>query len=292
MSGSRPDRGKKSGGGAQEFAMREGYTSASLGAIVGLQKTTSWLRDAPALPSQRQKRAMESSVRSPNRLLTSLSSADFELLVPHLKTIKLVRATVLFEAGDPIKRVYFPHSGIISLVVGAKGGHTADVAMIGCDGVVGGSFALGAGFALNKGIVRVSGEASIIDAARLRKAAAASVALRETLFRYKQAMLAQAQQSVACNAKHSIEARLARWLLHSRDLFVDGTLPLSQTFFGQILGVQRTGVSLAASNLQKAGLIKYARGRIQITDLKRLERAACECYGKVKADSDRLLNSS
>ena len=174
---------------------------------------------------------MERSVRSPNRLLTSLSSADFELLAPHLKTIKLVRATVLFEAGDPIKRVYFPRSGIISLAVGVKGGHTTDVAMIGCDGVVGGSVALGTGFALNKGIVRVSGEASILDAARLRKAAAASVALRETLFRYEQAMLAQAQQSVACNAKHSIQTRLARWLLHSRDLFVDGTLPLTQTFF-------------------------------------------------------------
>jgi CRP-like cAMP-binding protein len=243
-------------------------------------------------PLQPLKRARKRSVRPPNRLLASLSSADFELLVPHLKTIKLVRATVLFEAGDQIKRVYFPHSGIISLVVSVKGGHTTDVAMIGYDGVVGGSFALGTSFALNEAIVRVSGEASIIDAGRLRKAAAASVALRETLFRYKQALLAQAQQSVACNAKHSIEARLARWLLHSRDLFVDGTLPLTQTSLGQLLGVQRTGVSFAASTLQKAGLIKYARGRIQITDLKRLRRAACECYDKVKANSNRLLNAS
>jgi CRP-like cAMP-binding protein len=105
-------------------------------------------------------------------------------------------------------------------------------------------------------------------------------------------MLAQAQQSAACNAKHSIEARFARWLLRSRDLFVGDTLPLTQAFLGQILGVQRTGVSLVANTLQKAGLIKYARGRIQITDLKRLKNAACECYGTIKANSSRLLNSS
>jgi CRP-like cAMP-binding protein len=268
------------------------YTSAYPIAITDLQKAACSLREAPALPRLRQKRAMEKSVRSPNRFLASLSSADYELLRPHLKTIELVHAMVLFEAGDPIKHVYFPHSGIISLIVGLKGGQTIEVAMIGCDSVVGGSFALGASFVLNKGIVRAPGIASILDATRLRKAAAASSALRKTLFRHEQATLAQAQQSVACNAKHSIEARLARWLLRSRDLFVGNTVPLTQAILGQILGVQRTGVSVAANTLQEAGLIKYARGRIQISGLKGLKRAACECYGTAKANSDRLLNGS
>ena len=235
---------------------------------------------------------MGKSVPSPNRLLASLPSADFELLGRHLKTIKLVHATVLFEAGDPIKRVYFPHSGIISLVVGLKGGQTIEVAMIGWDSVVGGSLALGGGFALNKGIVQASGVASILNASRLREAAAASVALRETLFRHEQAVLARAQQSAACNATHTVEARLARWLLRSHDLLGGDTLPLTQEFLGQMLGVRRTSISLVANTLQKAGLIKYVRGRIQITDLKGLKNAACKCYGAVKAQTDRLLNGT
>lgn len=230
------------------------------------------------------------SIRSPNRLLASLSSADFERLRPDLKTINLVHEAVLFEAGDPIKRIYFPHSGIISLVVDLTGGRTIEAAMIGCDSVVGGSLALGGDFALNKGIVQAPGAASTLNVNRLRKAAVASVALRETLFRHEQAMLAQAQQSAACNATHTVDARLARWLLRARDLFGGDTLPLTQEFLGQMLGVRRTSVSLVANALQKAGLIKYARGRIQITDLKRLKHSACECYGTVKASSDRLLN--
>lgn len=235
---------------------------------------------------------MGKSVPSLNRLLASLPSADFELLGPHLKTIELVHATVLFEAGDPIKHVYFPHSGIISLVVGLKGGQTIEVAMIGWDSVVGGSLALGGGFALNKGIVLASGAASILDASRLRKAAAASVALRETLFRHEQAVLARAQQTAACNATHTVEARLARWLLRSHDLLGGDTLPLTQEFLGQMLGVRRTSVSLVANTLQKAGLIKYSRGRIQVTALKRLKNASCECYGAVKAKNRLLLNGS
>ena len=241
------------------------------------------------LPPQGKKRAMAKSVRSPNRLLASLSSADFELLRPHLKTIELVHGKVLFDAGDPIKRVYFPHSGIISLVVGLKGGRSIEVAMIGRDSVVGGSLALGSGFALNKGIVLAPGVASILDVNRLRKAAATSVALRKTLFRHKRAMLAQAQQSAACNVTHTVEARLSRWLLRSHDLLGGGTLPATQDFLAQMLGVRRTSVSSIANILKKAGLIKYARGRIQITNLKGLKNAACECYGAVKANTDRLL---
>jgi len=221
--------------------------------------------------------------------LASLPSADFELLRPHLKTIELVHATVLFDAGDAIKRVYFPHTGIISLVVALKDGQTIEVAMIGCDSIVGASVALGRGFALNKGIVQASSIASILDASRLRKATEANVALRETLFRHEQAVLARAQQSAACNATHTVEARLARWLLRSHDLLGGATLPLTQEFLGQMLSVRRTSVSLVAKTLQKAELIKYGRGRIQITDLRGLKNVACECNAAVKAQNRPAL---
>jgi len=221
--------------------------------------------------------------------LASLPSADFELLRPHLKTIELVHATVLFDAGDAIKRVYFPHTGIISLVVALKDGQTIEVAMIGFDSIVGASVALGRGFALNKGIVQASSIASILDASRLRKATEANVALRETLFRHEQAVLARAQQSAACNATHTVEARLARWLLRSHDLLGGATLPLTQEFLGQMLSVRRTSVSLVAKTLQKAELIKYGRGRIQITDLRGLKNVACECNAAVKAQNRPAL---
>jgi len=221
--------------------------------------------------------------------LASLPSADFELLRPHLKTIELVHATVLFDAGDAIKRVYFPHTGIISLVVALKDGQTIEVAMIGFDSIVGASVALGRGFALNKGIVQASSIASILDASRLRKATEANVALRETLFRHEQAVLARAQQSAASNATHTVEARLARWLLRSHDLLGGATLPLTQEFLGQMLSVRRTSVSLVAKTLQKAELIKYGRGRIQITDLRGLKNVACECNAAVKAQNRPAL---
>lgn len=221
--------------------------------------------------------------------MASLPSADFELLRPHLKTIELVHATVLFDAGDAIKRVYFPHTGIISLVVALKDGQTIEVAMIGFDSIVGASVALGRGFALNKGIVQASSIASILDASRLRKATEANVALRETLFRHEQAVLARAQQSAACNATHTVEARLARWLLRSHDLLGGATLPLTQEFLGQMLSVRRTSVSLVAKTLQKAELIKYGRGRIQITDLRGLKNVACECNAAVKAQNRPAL---
>jgi CRP-like cAMP-binding protein len=235
---------------------------------------------------------MANSVRSPNRLLAALQSADFELLRPHLKTVELVHGEVLFDAGDPIKRAYFPHCGIISLVVALKGRRTIEVAMIGRDSVVGGSLAFGSGWALNKGIVLAPGVASIIDANRIRKAAETSAALRNTLFRHEQVTSAQAQHSAACNLTHTVEARLSRWLLRSNDLLGGGTLPVTQDLLAQMLGVRRTSVSPIANNLKKAGLIKYAWGRIQIVDLERLRDEACACYVTVKAKTNRLLMGS
>jgi CRP-like cAMP-binding protein len=226
----------------------------------------------------------------PNRLLASLPASEFELLRPHLKPFAMVQGDLLFEAGDPVNWVYFPHDGVISLVVGLDEGQLIEAAMIGRDGVVGGSAALDGKVALNRGIVQIEGYSSILDVTILRRAADQSVKFRTTLIRHEQALFAQAQQSVACNATHTVEARLARWLLRSRELAGSSTLELTQEFVAQMLGVRRSSVSLVANTLQHAGLIRYSRGRIQITDLEGLRAASCECYERVKAQYDRLLD--
>ncbi len=227
---------------------------------------------------------------SPNRLLASLIPADLELLKPHLKPIELKNETVLFETGDTIDRVYFPHSGIISLVVELTGGQAIEAAMIGRDSMLGATSALDGQVSLNKAIVQLPGAGETLDVAHFREAAEKSPALRTTLLRHEQVLFAQAQQSAACNASHTVEARLARWLLRSRDLSGSDTLLLTQEFVAEMLGVQRSSVSPAANTLQSAGLIRYSRGRIEITNLQGLQDAACECYRTVRAHYDRLLN--
>jgi CRP-like cAMP-binding protein len=233
---------------------------------------------------------MDQSIRSQNHLLASLPSADFELLRPHLKQIELVHEKVLFEAGDTVTHIYFPHSGVISLVVELADGQMIEAAMIGRDSLVGGSSALDGKVALNKSIVQIPGAASILPVDRLRNAAEASVSFRTTLIRHEQVLLVQAQQSAACNASHTVEARLARWLLRSHDLSGDDLLQLTQEFLAQMLGVRRTSVTLVAKTLQGAGLIHYRRGKVQIIDLEGLREISCECHETVKAQYDRLLN--
>ena len=164
------------------------------------------------------------AVQHPNRLLASLPAADFELLRPHLKPFELVHEDLLFDAGDFVNWVYFPHSGVISLVVGLADGQMIEAAMVGRDGVVGASAALDGKVALNTGIVQIAGDRSILDVAMLRKAAEQSADFRTTLIRHEQALFAQAQQSAACNASHTVEARLSRWLLWSRELSGSDTL--------------------------------------------------------------------
>jgi CRP-like cAMP-binding protein len=230
------------------------------------------------------------SPSSPNRLLASLAPADFESLRPHLKPTKLKNETVLYEAGDTVDRVFFPHSGIISLVVELSGGQAIEAAMIGRDSLLGATAALDGQVSLNKAIVQLPGHSEILNVAKFREVADQSQALRTTLLRHEQVVFAQAQQSAACNAAHTVEARLARWLLRSRDLSGSDILALTQEFLAQMLGVRRSSVSPIAVTLQRAGLIRYSRGRIEILDLEGLRSASCECYGTVKAHSDRLLN--
>lgn len=232
---------------------------------------------------------MDALSHSPNHLLAGLPAADFELLRPHLETIALLQGTVLVGAGDRLTKVFFPHNGVISLVVSLAGGGTVEVASIGHDSVFGGSAALDGNISLTDAIVQLPGAASILDVGVLRTVASRSIDFRTTLIRHDQALFAQAQQSAACNALHSAESRLARWLLRMHDLPGEDRLHVTQDFLAQMIGVQRNSVSTVAHALQEAGVIKYSRGNIEITDLKALKEAACECYQAVNAQYKRLL---
>jgi CRP-like cAMP-binding protein len=233
---------------------------------------------------------MDAVSHSPNHLLASLPAADFELFRPHLETIELVQENSLVAAGDRLTRVFFPHSGVISLVVSLADGAMVEVAMIGRDGIFGASAALDGNISLTDAIVLMPGFASTLAVGRLRAAAEQSITFRTTLIRHEQALFAQAQQSAACNASHAVEARLARCLLRLHDLSEVVTLPLTQDFLAQMIGVKRNSVSTVAHILQERGIIKYARGHIEITDLEALKNASCECYKAVNAQYNRLLN--
>jgi CRP-like cAMP-binding protein len=225
----------------------------------------------------------------PNRLLASLPAADFEMIRPGLQPFELVYETVLVSAGHKLTHVYFPHSGVISLVVSLADGAMVEAAMIGRDSVFGGSAALDGLTSLTDAIVQQPGTASILDVAYLRSAAERSITFRTTLMRHEQVLFAQAQQSAACNAAHQVESRMARWLLRMRDLCGADTFPLTQEFLAQMLGTRRNSVSLAANALQDSGLIKYHHGHMEITDLEGLMGCSCECYASVKEHYNRLM---
>jgi CRP-like cAMP-binding protein len=232
---------------------------------------------------------MAPSPPSSNQLLASLLPADLGLLLPHLRFVVLPQETILFEAGGTVDRVFFPHNGIVSLVVELASGDMIEAAMIGREGVVGGLSALDTNISISRAIVQVAGAASVVEPDIVRRLADQSLGFRATLIKHEQILLAQSQQSAACNAAHTLEARLSRWLLRCRDLIGSGDIALTQEFVAQMLGVRRTSVSIVANTLQQAGLIKYKRGHIRLLDLEGLRDSACECYGTVRVLSDRLI---
>jgi CRP-like cAMP-binding protein len=225
----------------------------------------------------------------PNRLLAFLPSPDFELIRRFLRPFELVYETVLVSAGKKLTHVYFPHSGVISLVVSLADGAMVEAAMIGCDSVFGASAALDGLTSLTDAIVQQPGNCSILDVAHLRAAAEESIPFRTTLMRHEQALFSQAQQSAACNARHTVESRMSRWLLRMRDLSASDSFLLTQEFLAQMLGVGRNSVSLVAHSLQEAGLIRYHRGTLEIINLQGLRQSSCECYRTVKEHYDRLM---
>jgi CRP-like cAMP-binding protein len=224
-----------------------------------------------------------------NSFLACLAEPDLAALRPHLGTVELAQGAVLLRVGSHIDKVYFPHNGVVSLVVELASGETIEVAMIGRESLVGASSGLSGDVSVCKAIVQLAGAASALDSQRLRELSDSSASARAALFRHEQMVLVQAQQSAACNATHTVEARLARWLLRCRDIHGGDDLLLTQEFIAEMMGVRRTSVSVVANTLQEAGLIRYRRGHIRILDLESLRDAACECYLAVKSQAERLL---
>ena len=223
-----------------------------------------------------------------NRILGSLSADDAAALKSHLRPVKLSSRQVLSDAGDHIKLVYFPTTSVVSLVLGLSTGELVEAAMVGRDGVVGAGSALDGKISLNQAIVQLAGDAIECDVEALADAAYQSRPLMSALIRHEQTVFAQVQQSVACMAAHDTQARLCRWLLRARDLAGSDSLPFTQEFLGEMLGVRRTSVSPVAHTLQQAGMIKYSRGRIDITNLEGLRETACECYEAIQLNYSKL----
>jgi CRP-like cAMP-binding protein len=226
---------------------------------------------------------------SENLLLASLSSEDLALLLPHLKRVRVEQHQMLFDAGSEVHSSYFPLTAIVSLVMGLQDGETVETAMVGCDGVVSASSALDGKVSLSRGVVQLGGDVMACEANDLKAAAMQSGTLLSMLIRYEQTLFAQAQQSAACIANHNVESRLCRWLLRARDLARSDTLPFTQEYLAEMLGASRPTVATVAHTIQRAGMIQYARGKIQILDGEALQDAACECYEAVKMHHRQLL---
>jgi CRP-like cAMP-binding protein len=224
-----------------------------------------------------------------NRLLDLLPPAELARLRPHLSSEVLSLNQTLQARGKPVKSVFFPTSGMISIVAMMRDGAAVEVGVAGREGMLGVQAVLGDDLSINEAMVQIPGSALRIAADVLRREAQASSELRAVLLRYVQAILNLATQSAACNRAHLLEQRLARWLLTARDRADTDRLPLTHEFIAMMLGVRRAGVTVAAPSLQTAGLIQYAHGRITIADREGLEVAACECYEVTKREYARLL---
>jgi CRP-like cAMP-binding protein len=228
---------------------------------------------------------------SQNRVLAALSRQEFRRLTPHLEQVSLVFGEVLHEPGGRIRHVYFPLDSAISLLTVFSPAKAAEIGIVGNEGVVGASTALGIDVSYLRAVVQGTGSAMRITSSRLKKECRPPSPWYRELFRSTQALMNQAAQTAACNRFHKVEARLARWLLATRDRVHSNHFKLTHEFLSQMLGVRRVGVTEAATSLQKRRLIAYSRGNIQILNPAGLEASACECYGVVR-DMYRRSNRS
>jgi CRP-like cAMP-binding protein len=224
-----------------------------------------------------------------NRLLGALSDEARALLQPHLQAVDLPAGVVLYEPGARIEHAYFPHTCIVSLLAVLNDGRSAEVAVFGSEGVLGYASSLISRQAFGRYVVQISGSASRIRIQRLREAAVAKPELDDLLLRYTEALLAQTFQIVACNALHSVEARFSRWIVSTQDRVNRSALPLTHEFLAEMLGVQRSTLSLIARTFQSAGLIEQHRGLVTVLDRQGLEDTSCECYGAIRTAFHRLL---
>jgi CRP-like cAMP-binding protein len=222
-----------------------------------------------------------------NLLLDALPAEDRARLESKLERVPLPNAMPIYEANAPITRVYFPVSGIISMVSTMREG-TVEIGTVGREGMTGIAVVLHADSMPSRAFVQVEGAALCIEAAALRRAMSDSATLDHMLRRYALAMYDQAAQGAACNRLHSLESRCARWLLTTHDRVDSDILPLKQKFLAEMLGVHRPAVTVAAGILPRAGIIQYTRGKVRVVDRPALERAACDCYETTRRSFEEL----
>ncbi|HEY2752155.1 Crp/Fnr family transcriptional regulator [Phenylobacterium sp.] len=224
-----------------------------------------------------------------NRLLDSLPRDDFGLVAPHLALVDLEKGRLLYDPGDPVDVIYFPHDGVISLMTLMEDGAAIESATIGLEGALGLMAAVAPRQSLSRAIVQTPTRAARIGVAQMHEAWTRSPRIRDLVDRHTEALFGHAIQSVACNALHSVEARFCRWLLACHDRISSDTLALTQEFLADMLGVQRTTVTAVARTLQARGAIRYRRGVVDIVDRDVLEQLSCECYGVIRRTYQRLL---
>jgi len=224
-----------------------------------------------------------------NRILAAVPNQEFGRVSPHLESVHLEKGEVVYMAGDTIRHVYFPISGLLSLLSTTETGSTVEVAMVGNEGVIGLPVILKKGMIPYEVIVQVTTDAFRIKAEVLQEEFDKGERLQKLMLRYVSVLIAQISQSSICNRFHTLEEALSRWLLEAQDRVNSDTLNLTQEIISNALGVPRTGVTMAAGSLQRAGLIRYSRGRIVILDRARLEANSCECYRIIHDEVDHFL---
>lgn len=224
-----------------------------------------------------------------NRLLAALPTEEFDRVVALMENVYLEFQQVLYEPNEPIEYVYFPNTGVVSLLTVMEDGAAIEVATVGNEGMAGLPVFLYADSIPGRAIVQVPGKGFRMSADVFKEQVPPGTPLHDLLQRYTQTLFNQVAQSAACNRLHSVEERFCRWLLMTADRVGTNQFPLTQEFLAQMLGVRRPTVSVVASILQRAGLIAYSRGKITILDRQGLEAAACECYAIVKVEFERLV---
>jgi CRP-like cAMP-binding protein len=224
-----------------------------------------------------------------NRILAALADGEREGLFPYLEPVSLQAGEILFAPGDRVRQLYFPINSVVSMLASMEDGTTVEAGVVGNEGIVGLSTILGAEVSTVQGLVQVAGDALRIPAAALMAEFKRGGQLQSLILRHTHTLFTMVSQTAACNRLHTVEERLARWLLTMRDRVESDEYLLTQEFIARMLGTRRSGVTVAAGILQQAGLINYRRGRINILDREGLEEVSCECYRSVKEEYDRYL---
>jgi len=231
-----------------------------------------------------------SSSPQQNHLLAALPAAEFDRLAPELELVPMALGEALYESGGHLQHVYFPTTSIVSLLYVMENGASAEIAIVGNEGILGVSLFMGGETTPNRAVVQSAGHGYRLKAQLLKQEFRRAGPVMDLLLRYTQALITQMAQTAACNRHHSIDQQLCRWLLLSLDRLSTRELTMTQELIANMLGVRREGVTEAAGKLQRAGIIRYSRGHITVLDRDRLERDVCECYAVVKKEFDRLLS--